>query len=313
MLALGHEPVEAEIRHLRDRHEVDAEVEGQHRENRVAVDRLAALVHRQHPVAVAVEGHPQVTPLAGDDLLERAQVGGAAADVDVRPVGLVADRDHFRAELLERLRRDRRVRAVRAVDGELQAGEIAAEALHDVADVARADHLEVVDAPFLLAAGRRLEQGLDLLLGRVRELPAVAVEELDAVVLRRVVRGGDDGAEIEREQRDGRRRQDACEHGMTARRRDAGGEGALELAARGTRVAPDEHGPAARPERCGATKALDELGREVLADDSPYAVGAEVASRHGLGRVTSLGPSEAVARRGATRAARQRQYPNFAV
>ena len=149
-----------------------------------------------------------------------------------------------------------------------------------MADVARADHLEVVDAAFLLAARRLVEQRLDLLLRRVRELAAVAVEELDAVVLGRVVRGGDDGAEIEREQRDGRRRQDAGEHGMTARRRDAGGEGVLELAARGARVAPDEHRPAARPERRGAAKALDELGREIFPDDPPYAVGAEVASRH---------------------------------
>ena len=134
--------------------------------------------------------------------------------------------------------------------------------------------------PSSSSRGGCVEQRLDLLLRRVRELPAVAVEELDAVVLRRVVRGGDDGAEIEREQRDGRRRQDAGEHGMTARRRDARGERALELAARGTRVAADEHGPAAGPERRGAAKALDELGREVLADDSPNAVGAEIAPRH---------------------------------
>ena len=130
---------------------------------------------------------------------------------------------------------------------------------------------------------RLVEQRLDLLLGRVRELAAVSVEELDAVVLGRVVRGGDDGAEVEREQRDGRRRQDAREHGMAARRGDAGGEGALELAARRARVASDEHRPAARPERRRAAEPLDELGGEILADDSPYAVGAEVASRQGRG------------------------------
>ena len=32
--ALRHEPVEAEIRHLRDRHELDAEIEREHREDR---------------------------------------------------------------------------------------------------------------------------------------------------------------------------------------------------------------------------------------------------------------------------------------
>ena len=135
--------------------------------------------------------------------------------------------------------------------------------------------------PSSSSRGGCVEQRLDLLFGRVRELAAVPVEELDAVVLGRVVRSGDDGAEIEREQRDGRRGQDACEHGMAARRGYARGEGALELAARGARVAPDEHRSAARPERRGAAEPLDELWSEILPDDSPYAVGAEVTSRQG--------------------------------
>jgi hypothetical protein len=50
-----------------------------------------------------------------------------------------------------------------------------------------------------LAAARRggVEERLDLLLLRVGELLAVRVEELDAVVLRRVVRRRDDRAEVQ--------------------------------------------------------------------------------------------------------------------
>ena len=69
---------------------------------------------------------------------------------------------------------------------------------------------------------------------------AVAVEDLDAVVLRRVVGRGHDEAEILGEQRNGRRREDPPEDGDTARRRDPGRQRLLERDARGPRVTSDE-------------------------------------------------------------------------
>ena len=65
--ALLHQPVEAEIRHLGDGDEVDAEVERKHGDDRVTVDRLAALVHGQHAIAVPVEGDAEVAALARHD------------------------------------------------------------------------------------------------------------------------------------------------------------------------------------------------------------------------------------------------------
>ena len=58
--ALLGEPVEPEVRHHRDRDELDLEIEHQDREDLVAVDDLPARVDRQHPVAVAVERDPEV-------------------------------------------------------------------------------------------------------------------------------------------------------------------------------------------------------------------------------------------------------------
>ena len=95
------------------------------------------------------------------------EVGRAAADVDVRAVRLVADRVHLGAELLERLRRELRVRAVRAVDGDLQAGEVGAEALEDVLEVAVGRDADAVDRRRRSSLGR-VEQRLDLLLLRRR-------------------------------------------------------------------------------------------------------------------------------------------------
>ena len=160
--------------------------------------------------------------------------------------------------------------------------EIRAEPLDDVLEVAVGRNADAVD----LAAARRsgVEQRLDLLLGRVGQLLAVAVEELDAVVLGRIVRGGDHRADVEREQRDRGRRQHASEHGGAAGRRDAAPERLLELDAGRTRVAPDEHAASSRPERDRLAQLLDELRRQALADDSADTVGAEVTTRHAARR-----------------------------
>src|SRR5438445_2830938 len=73
--ALLHQPVETEIRHRRDRDEVDAEMKREHRDDLVAVDRLAALVHGKHPVAVAVERDTEVEVAAAHELLQWPEVG----------------------------------------------------------------------------------------------------------------------------------------------------------------------------------------------------------------------------------------------
>ena len=55
----------------------------------------------------------------------------------------------------------------------------------------------------------------------VGELLPVTVEELDTVVLGRIVGCGDHAAEVEREQRDGWGRKHACDHRVPARRGDS--------------------------------------------------------------------------------------------
>ena len=240
--------------------------------------RLPAGVDREHAVAVSVEGDAEVVAAVDDDALEQREIGRSAADVDVLAVGVGADRKDLGAEPLERLRRDAGVGAVRAVDGDAQAGEVASEALDDVLEVAVRRDADPVDLPSGLTR-RRLEQRLDLLLGGVGQLAALGVEELDAVVLGRVVRGRDDSAQVEREQRDGRGRQHAGEDGVAARRSDAPRERLLELGPRAARVAPDEDAPASGPERRRAAEPLDEVRGQVLVRPTPpNAVGAEVPS-----------------------------------
>src|SRR5205085_3835924 len=88
--------------------------------------------------------------------------------------------------------------------------------------------------------------------------------------------GGDDGAEVECEERDRGGRQHPGEDGIAARRDDAARERLLELGARAARVAPDEDAAALRPQRGGAAEPLDQLRSQLLADDTADPVGPEV-------------------------------------
>src|SRR5439155_11528567 len=112
--------------------------------------------------AVPVERDPEVEAAARHELLQPPEVGGAAADVDVRAVGLVADRLDPGAELLERARREAGVGAVRAIDRDPEPGEVGAEALEHVLEIAVGGDAHAVD----LASARagRFEERLDLLL-----------------------------------------------------------------------------------------------------------------------------------------------------
>src|SRR5580765_2368617 len=110
------------------------------------------------------------------------------------------------------------------------------------------------DLVYVATSGRRLlEQRFDLLLLRIGEFLTVAVEELDAVVLGRVVRRRDHAAEVEGQERDCGCRQHARDDRASAGRGDAAREGVLELGTGCTRVAPDEDAPAAGPDRRGTT------------------------------------------------------------
>ena len=91
---LAHQRVEAEVRHLRDRDEVDAEVEREDRDDLVAVDELAALVDREHPVAVAVERDAEVEAARSPTSRWSAAVSVAPQPTLMFvPSGSFADRD----------------------------------------------------------------------------------------------------------------------------------------------------------------------------------------------------------------------------
>jgi hypothetical protein len=228
-------------------------------------------------IAVTVEGDAEVAAVLDDRARKQRQVGRAAAIVDVGTVRRIRDRNHLGAKPSEGFGRDRGIGAVGAIDRQLEPAQVGAKALEDVLEVAVGRHLDVIDRA--AAGGLGVHQRLDLELDSVGELAPVVVEELDPVVLRRIVRGGDDHAEIKREQGHGRCRQYPAEHGHSARLDDAARKGRFELESGCPGVATDEDAAARRPDSRGPRQLLDQLDGEIFADDATHTVCAEVPSR----------------------------------
>ena len=276
--SLAHQPVEAEVRHRRHRDRVDTEGKCEHCQDLVAVERGARLVYGEHTVAVAVERDPEVIPTGSHDLLQQAQVGGAAAGVDVRSIRRRGNRRHLGAQLFEHAGGNRRIGAVRTVDGDPEAVEAGAEMLEDVLDIPVGRVVRHLDRP--AAHGSRVEEGLDRLLIFVGQLVAFGVEELDPVVLGWVMRGREDDAKVLREERDGRSRQHSSENGNPAAGDDPPDERLLERRPGAACVATDEDATASCPHRGGAAESLDEIKRERVADDAAHAIGSEVSTSY---------------------------------
>ena len=182
------------------------------------------------------------------------------------------------AEPLEGLRRDPGVGAVRAVDDDLQAGQVGAEALDDVVEVALGRDADVVDL-----ARRGRSNGASKSASISSSAASVSLRPSPSKNLTPLYSGG------------------LCDAEMTAPRSSASsataGVGstpastALPPAATTPRAnassssgpeprvsRPTKTRPPLRPERRRAAEPLDELGRQLLADDAADPVGTEVAA-----------------------------------
>ena len=186
---------------------------------------------------------------------------GAAALVDVPAVGLHGERDDLRAQLLEDERAEMVGRAVRAIDHHLES--IERKRTHGILDELDVAAGRVVDAD-RLADGHGLfggevgseDQALDLEFEVIRQLEAVRAEDLEPVVLERIVRRG---------QHDARH----AVHGAGEVRDRGGGHGADQQHRR-----PLRHQPAGE-------RRLQHVPGEarILADDDLAAPAAGMAQR----------------------------------
>jgi hypothetical protein len=269
---------------------------GDHRHELVAIDDLALLVDDDDAVRVAIERDADIGAQLlhlGDQLLRR---GRADLVVDVEAVRLDADLEDFGAQFPQRRRRHLVGRAIGAIEHDAQAAEV--DALGQGAlgefDVARLRRLVAMRPADVAAFDSLLEQSLSIsssisVLDLVGELVAVGAEQLDAVVVVRVVRGRDHhaqiGAQRARQHGDGGCRHRAEQVDVHAHGGEAGGERALDHVAGAARVLADDDAVALLAfDEVEARRHADlhrQLRRQLAAIGEPAnAVGAEVLARH---------------------------------
>ena len=171
----------------------------QHIEDVVAIGQYAMPVDQLHAIAIAVERDADVGAVRQHRLLQGLRMGRADFAVDVEAVRLVADGDHFGAQFRKHFRRHLVGRAMRAIQHQLEP--VQAEILcHGALAVLRVTRHRIVDParPAESLGRHRDELGVDLPLDRqldlVGQFLAVGGEELDAVVVMRVMRGADHDA-----------------------------------------------------------------------------------------------------------------------
>ena len=132
--------------------------------------------------------------------LHALEVGGAAAGVDVAPVGLGGEHVDVRTEAAEDLRRRLVGRAVGAVEQDVEPMQVeVGEALAQLAQVVVERAMQRAYVADALRDGMRrcLEAPLDGELDLVGQLEAVGAEELDPVVAIGIVRGAEHDGDVE--------------------------------------------------------------------------------------------------------------------
>ena len=223
----------------------------------IAVDQPAMLVGHHQPVGIAIQRQAEIRAVPAHLTAEEAGHRRAAAVIDVEPVRLHADPDHIRAQFPQHRRRHAIGRAIGAIDHDLQPVQPHA---------AREGGLRRLDIPprrilhargaAELCRGREpagqvgAHQPLDLRLGLVGQLEAVRAEQLDAVILERVVGGRDHhaqiGTQVARQHGDGRRRQRPHQHHIHAGADEPRDQGRLDQIAGQPGVLADHHAMAMR-------------------------------------------------------------------
>ena len=193
--------LERKIAHLRARHAAveraaALRVARDHIQQLVAVIGHAARIHHHQAVAIAVERDAEIGAMRLHGLLQCPRAGRAHVAVDIKTVGRGADGNHLRAQFMQHRRRDVVARAVRAVHYDLQTMQIqiggkGAFAKFNITARRIADAAHLADVRRRRANQRLVDLLLDGRLNAVRELGAVTVEKLDAVVVVRVMRRAD--------------------------------------------------------------------------------------------------------------------------
>ena len=169
----------------------------------IAVQHLAPLVYGKAAVRVAVKGEAHVQMMLPDVELQALNVGGAAVRVDVHAVRLIVDDIGLGPQRVKHRPADHPGAAVGAVQTNLVLFKGPGGQAGEVADIAVAAGVEIDGLAYLSlggpgeVSGITVDECFQLCLKGIVHLLAHAVHQLDAVVIKRIVAGGDHHAAVE--------------------------------------------------------------------------------------------------------------------
>jgi len=175
----------------------------------VAGDDVALLIHAEAAVGVAVVGKADVKVVLHNELLQTLNVGGAGVQVDIQAVGLVVDDVGVCTESIKNALGNVPAGTIGAVQADLDPLEGVNPQRDQVSHVAVASADVVDGAADMVTAGKRqfgpilvkdVQLAVEVILDEQQRFLvhffAVAVDELDAVVIIGVVAGGDHDATV---------------------------------------------------------------------------------------------------------------------
>ena len=176
----------------------------------VTGDDIALFIHAEAAVGIAVIGKADVKVILDNELLQPLNVGGAGVEVDVQAVGLIVDDIGVGAQCVKDALGNVPAGAVGAVQTDLDAAEGVDTQADQVPHVAVAASHIVHSAAHMVAAGKgqlrpvlikEVQLAVEVILDQQQRflvhLLAVAVNELDTVVIVGVVAGRDHDAAVE--------------------------------------------------------------------------------------------------------------------
>ena len=201
---VAHRQVETEIGHHRHDDGVVAkltlgeQIRSDDGDDVIAVDDRPGVIDGDQAVCVTVECHADVGAVLQHRSSNVRRHGRATSIVDVAPIRCIRDHDHLRAGGAEHLRPDHGCSTIRCVEHDAQPVEAAPlevpQHMVDIGSmVAVVRHRSCVRE--ITTAQDRLQLGLDALLDVVGQLEPAEREQLDPIVVIRVVGGRHDRSE----------------------------------------------------------------------------------------------------------------------
>ncbi len=167
--------------------------------NAIPVNDFARFADEEGAVGISIEGHAELGALGDHALLQTFEMKRAAAGVDVAAVGRHTHREDLRAERAEEFGTEFVGGAVGAVQKDAEAGKFGSrkDAAAKKIEILGVERFVGYETRRIFRRGSRAmfqNISFEFFFDGIRELHARVGEELHAIVVVRIVRGGDDDA-----------------------------------------------------------------------------------------------------------------------